>query len=138
MAKRAKATSAVTQSPPASPQVQAEIDRRLAMSYTYELIPDDGCWFIRIVEFPGCMSQGNDVEDAMRMIKEAVGLWLQVAIEDGVPIPDPVDLDDYSGRFLARVPQSLHRDLARRAEREGVSLNTFAVTALARAIGQES
>ena len=34
-----------------------------------------------------------------------------------------------------RVRHSLHRDLVRAAEREGVSLNQFAVVALARAVG---
>ena len=35
------------------------------------------------------------------------------------------------------MPKSLHRDLARRAEEEVVSLNQFMVVALARAVGEE-
>jgi predicted HicB family RNase H-like nuclease len=44
----------------------------------------------------------------------------------------------YSGKVNLRMPKSLHRDLARRAEEEGVSLNQFMVVALARAVGKES
>jgi len=40
-----------------------------------------------------------------------------------------------SGRLLVRMPQSLHGDLARVAEREGVSLNTLITDALAGAVG---
>lgn len=40
----------------------------------------------------------------------------------------------YSGKVNLRMPKSLHRDLARRAEEEGVSLNQFMVVALARAV----
>ena len=40
-----------------------------------------------------------------------------------------------SGRFLVRMPQSLHDALAREAEHEGVSLNTLITNALAGAVG---
>ena len=47
------------------------------------------------------------------------------------------DGKEYSGKVNLRMPRSLHRDLARRAEEEGVSLNQFMVVALARAVGEE-
>lgn len=40
-----------------------------------------------------------------------------------------------SGRFLIRMPQTLHDALAREAEREGVSLNALITSALAGAVG---
>lgn len=42
---------------------------------------------------------------------------------------------DYSGKVMLRIPSSLHRELARQAEQEGVSLNQFAAAALAGAVG---
>ena len=136
MAKSAKKKIG-TDPPPPSPAVQAEIDRYMAMPYARELIPyEDGRYFARIVEFRGCMTEGDNRQHALEMLDEAMSLWLEVGIEDGLPIPEPVTLADFSGRFLTRVPPTLHRDLARRAEREGVSLNLFVATALARALGQ--
>ena len=41
----------------------------------------------------------------------------------------------HSGRLLVRMPPSLHAQLARTAEREGVSLNTLVTGALAGAVG---
>jgi RNA polymerase sigma-B factor len=41
----------------------------------------------------------------------------------------------HSGRVLVRMPQSLHADLVRTAEREGVSLNALITSALASAVG---
>jgi RNA polymerase sigma-B factor len=41
----------------------------------------------------------------------------------------------HSGRLLVRMPQSLHAELARVAEREGVSLNALITGALASAVG---
>ncbi|MGB2953907.1 MAG: toxin-antitoxin system HicB family antitoxin [Gaiellaceae bacterium] len=41
----------------------------------------------------------------------------------------------HSGRLLLRMPQTLHAELARSAEAEGVSLNQFITSALASAVG---
>jgi len=124
-------------SPLPSPAVQAEIDRYMKLPYSRELVPyGDGRYYARIVEFRGCMTEGDNLQHALEMLDEAMSLWLEVGIEDGLPIPEPISIADYSGRFLTRVPPTLHRDLARRAEREGVSLNLFVATALARALGQ--
>jgi predicted HicB family RNase H-like nuclease len=42
--------------------------------------------------------------------------------------------NEYSGKFLIRVPKSLHRALVEEAKREGVSLNLWCVTKLARVV----
>lgn len=43
--------------------------------------------------------------------------------------------EDRSGRILLRLPRSLHGMLAEAAEREGVSLNQFALGVLAGSVG---
>ena len=114
--------------------IEREVKRYMALPYHIELIPDEGEWVVAIPELPGCLSQGETPEEAIKMIREAQRLWLQVALEDGRPIPAPRPEEDYSGRFNVRVPKGLHRDLVRAAEAEGVSLNLFVATALARAV----
>jgi RNA polymerase sigma-B factor len=52
-----------------------------------------------------------------------------------VPIEERRPTTTHSGRLLLRMPQSLHAELARVAEREGVSLNTLISSALASAVG---
>ncbi len=56
--------------------------------------------------------------------------WLEVAIEDCLEIPLPNVMKKYSGKFLVRVPTSLHRKLAEAAKKEGVSLNQYVVSLL--------
>ncbi len=108
-----------------------------SLPYTIELTSDpDGGWFIAIRELPGCMSQGDTPEEALAMIQDALEGWLAVALEDGMPIPEPRALDEYSGKFVVRVPRSLHRDLVQVAESEGVSLNQYINVALARVVGE--
>jgi HicB family len=41
----------------------------------------------------------------------------------------------YSGRLLLRMPATLHEELARASDRDGVSLNQFITSALAGAVG---
>jgi len=46
--------------------------------------------------------------------------------------------EGYSGKWQLRGPKSLHRRLGERAKREGVSLNTLAVTLLSQGLGERS
>ena len=69
------------------------------------------------------------------MIRDAQRGWIEVCLEDGTPIPEPQHSEPYSGQFRVRLPRSLHRDLAERAEREGTSLNQTVVSMLSRAAG---
>lgn len=117
-------------------QLSALIDLHLAMPYTRELIRnEDGTWFARVVEFTGCMTEASTAEKALANLTEAMAGWIEVHLADGDSIPPPSTTDQYSGKFLMRVPKTLHRELALRAEREGVSLNQFALSALSRALG---
>ena len=115
--------------------MEKTIDYYMSLPYTRELIKEpEGGWFICIKELPGCMSQGDTVEEAMEMIEDAMRGWLDVSLEDGDDIPEPKLDEEFSGKFVVRLPRSLHRQLVETAEREGVSLNQFVNVALARAV----
>jgi antitoxin HicB len=92
-------------------------------------------WVAEVEELPGAISQGRTPEEAVERAREAMRDWIAVALEDGVAIPEPRATADFSGRFVVRVPASLHADLVRSADREGVSLNQFVTGALAGAVG---
>jgi antitoxin HicB len=112
----------------------------LELPYTIEVVKDENDeysgWFARVVELPGCMTQADTFAELSEMIKEAIALWIETALEEGHTIPLPRSTEDYSGRFVVRLPKSLHRELVEMAEREGVSLNTFVNVALGKAVGQ--
>jgi antitoxin HicB len=115
--------------------LKAEIERRKAMPYTREFIRNgDGTWFGRILEMPGCMTEGDTEHEALKMLEDAMHEWVAAKLEDGEEIPEPISHDDFSGKFMVRTPRSLHRDIARRAEAEGVSLNAWIATTLARSL----
>lgn len=84
-----------------------------------------------------------------RLIKRALERMRAAVVEDGAEAypregmatseveerqPQPAQQSTHSGRLLVRMPQTLHAELARVAEREGVSLNTLITGALASAV----
>jgi antitoxin HicB len=118
------------------------VEEYLNLPYTIELhydaSRDNPGWVAQVVELPGCLTQGDTFEELEAMITEAMRAWIETALEDGQPIPSPRPAENYSGRFVTRVPRSLHRELALAAEREGVSLNTFVNVALSKAVAGQS
>lgn len=48
----------------------------------------EGGYTISVPVLPGCISYGQTFEEAMEMIKDAMKGWLEVAREEGVPIPE--------------------------------------------------
>lgn len=117
-------------------EISSEIERLRKLPYTYVTRQDDdGSWFAQIKELRGCITVGANRDDALAMLDDALIAWLEGALEDGVAIPEPEEDRRFSGRFVIRVAHSMHRTLSERAEREGVSLNSLVVTALATFLG---
>ena len=116
--------------------MEKDINYYLNLPYTRELIPEpEGGWFVRVKELPGCMSQGDTPEEAMEMINDAMALWLETALDHDMAIPEPRMDEDYSGKFVARLPKSLHRKCVERADQDEVSLNQWVVSALSEVVG---
>ena len=89
---------------------------------------ESGTYYLATVrEFDGCMSHGDTYAEACENIQEAMALWIEAKFEGGFPIPLPTDVSQYSGKFVLRIPKTLHARLAMKAESEGVSLNQYAL-----------
>ena len=109
------------------------LDDYLKLPYTIEIIRDGGGYFAKVVELPGCMTQADTFTEIAEMINDAMTLWIESALEDGETIPLPKSIEDYSGKFMVRLPKSLHRELSLLAKQEGVSLNTLVTVTLGQA-----
>lgn len=100
---------------------------------------EGGGYLVEFPDLPGCMSDGDTIDEAIANGLEAKAEWMEAMHEAGRPIPAPSDISEryYSGKWQIRAPRWLHRRLTERAEREGVSLNTLAVSLLARELGTD-
>ena len=104
--------------------------------YEIDLVPNEhGGYYARVPDFPTIFTGGPTPAEAMRNALEAVELMIEEYQDRGLPVPSP--LVSYSGQFNIRIPRALHRELVRRAEIQGVSLNALVSFLLAQVTGVE-
>lgn len=106
----------------------------LDLNYTIRLKEnEDGTFFAETEELPGCITEGDTKQEALKMLEDAKKAWLEAALNRKIPIPEPAP-DEFSGKLNLRLPKFLHRSLSYRAKQEGVSLNTLISSTLASAV----
>jgi len=108
------------------------LDHYLNLQYPFSAIADpEGGYVITFPDLPGCFTQVETAEEIVPMAEEARRLWIETEYDAGEEIPLPSYPEEYSGKFNARLPKSLHRRLAEGAQRDGVSLNQYVLMLLA-------
>lgn len=66
-------------------------------TYRILLTPEDeGGFSVSVPALPGCFTQGETVDEAIAMAKEAIGLYIESLEADGEPIPDDNNNLEYS------------------------------------------
>lgn len=101
----------------------------LPYNYIIQPIKDESgeYYYARVLELDGCQSTGETFEEAYNNLRDAMEGWIETKLENGFKIPLPVSYDHFSGKFIVRIPKSLHYKLTIEAEKEGVSLNQYAL-----------
>ena len=115
------------------------VEYYMQLPYAMEIceIPkkEGGGIFISIPMLKGFMSDGECIIEAYENIKDAQREWITSMLERNMPIPEPDD--DYSGKFVVRIPKSLHKLLVNQSKREGISLNQYVANSLALIAGMK-
>lgn len=103
--------------------------------YTYRVtwVEEDGEYVGLCAEFPSLSWLASEPEVALQGIRQVVADVVADLQANGEPIPEPLAVRKYSGRFMVRIPPDLHRRLALEAAESGVSLNRLAADKLSRA-----
>lgn len=97
---------------------------------------EDGYIIAQIVELQGCVAHGKDEVEALSNLADMKRLWLEDAMTAGDSIPEPQPEEPLpSGKWVQRVPRSLHHKLTKMALQEGVSLNQLVTAMLAECFG---
>jgi len=119
--------------------MEKTIEYYMGLPYTIQVVrnpdPDDPGWVARVVELPGCLTEADTFKELEEMIADVMRGWVEIALEDGIPVPEPRPAEDYSGKFVVRVPKSLHRELVEAADEDGVSLNAYVNVSLGKSVG---
>ncbi len=103
-------------------------------------VDDGGGFLIVFPDLPGCMSDGETEASALANGRDAFEAWVSAMADEGKAIPEPLYRADpvpaVSGRFVTRVPKSVHLMLSERAKAEGVSLNTLVLALISEGLGR--
>jgi predicted HicB family RNase H-like nuclease len=91
--------------------------------YTVGWSEEDRAFIGRVAEFESLAAHGRTLESALREIKSVVQAVLEDLVASGEEIPQPFSKRRFSGKLNLRMPESMHRQLALEAARQGISLN---------------
>ena len=95
---------------------------------------EGGGYLVEYPDFPGCMSDGETIEEAITNGREALRDCTEVLKESGRKIPQP---SVEAAQWRQRLPRTLYSKLTRQAENEGVSINSLVAAIIAEAIGSK-
>ena len=63
--------------------------------YQYTIIldpdPEEGGYTVTVPALPGCVTQGETIEEAIAMAKDAIRLYIETFIADGEPVPQETE-----------------------------------------------
>jgi len=116
-----------------------------AYAHLISRLPDKegGGYLITFPDLPGCMADGETEAEAVKNGREAFAVTVSALADMGRDIPAPsfapedITASEASGKFLTRVPKSIHARLGARAKAEKVSLNTLVLTFIAEGLSRQ-
>ncbi len=97
----------------------------LKWSYTVEVEEHKGkdLFIVRVNELPGVCTDGKTIEEAMKNIKEAIEATIELYLEQGEIVPEPIQKEKFKGNISYRTTQERHYNLAKIAQEKHVSMN---------------
>lgn len=109
--------------------------------YPFEIRPlgpeEGGGFLISYPDFSDCISDGETVGETLKNGQDALKATIAALKAKALPVPAANSGGVASGKFVARVPKTIHAQLTTRAKTEGVSLNTLVVTFIAQGLGRK-
>jgi len=115
--------------------------KRHLSTYPFEIrtltAADGGGYLINYPDFSECFSDGETVEEAIVNGTDALASVIAALEAKSLPVPEPGSGGSFSGKFVLRVPKSIHARLVERAKAEAVSLNTLVLAFIAEGLGRK-
>src|ERR1700674_3928033 len=116
--------------------MSGKITKRNLDSYRFTVRPlsneEGGGYLVEYPDIPGCMSDGETIEEVITNGREALRDCMQVFKESGRKIPKP---SIEAAQWRQRLPRTLYSKLTKQAKNEGVSINSLVTAIIAEAIG---
>jgi predicted RNase H-like HicB family nuclease len=62
----------------------------------------EGGYMVTVPSLPGCITQGDNIDEAIAMAKEAIELYIEELKERGEEIPDDSNILEYSLNLVTK------------------------------------
>ena len=96
------------------------IEYYLNLPWTYTIETEthkgDTYYIIRVNELPGICTDSQDLNEGMQEIKEAIACAVEIYMEKGESVPEPVNRTQYKGKILYRTDSKRHYLIAKVAK----------------------
>lgn len=103
----------------------------LPWSYTIEMDKDskgNAIYIVSVNELPEAISDARTLENAMKSIQGALLLALEMRLEAGQEIPEPIarsEQEQFKGNIAYRTTPDRHMFIAREAKKHRLSLSRY-------------
>ncbi|MCQ2498243.1 MAG: type II toxin-antitoxin system HicB family antitoxin [Lachnospiraceae bacterium] len=115
----------------------------MKLYYPAIFVPYMGSFTVEFPDLPGCVTQGDSLEEAFEMAEDAACGWILTSIEDGEEIPSPsyvgkmdvaegfinyitLDIDEYAKRHSTKAVKktlTIPEWLNQLAEQQGINFS---------------
>ena len=97
----------------------------LPWTYTIETESHKGrlYYIIRVNELPGICTDAEDLNQGLEEIKEAIACAVEIYMEKGEPVPEPVSREEFKGKILYRTDSNRHYLIAKLAKIKHTSIS---------------
>ena len=86
------------------PEVMKNVEYYMALPYTTIIEPindESGFYYAgRIMEFDGCMADGDTKEETLQSLEEPMSLWIETKLANGFEVPEPLRESNVSGKLV--------------------------------------
>ena len=76
------------------------------------VVEDGGEYLVEIPLLKGCMSDGETIAESLVNIGWVKAEWLNYMLVNNLLIPEPADISKYSGKFVLKIPKTLHKTIS--------------------------
>jgi len=97
---------------------------------------EDQCYIGSSPGFIGSCCHGDDETKVYKELCKIVEEWVDIHQQDDLPLPESFADKTFSGKFVIRVGQDLHKALVIKASKSGDSLNNYCTNRLRNSIIQ--
>jgi predicted RNase H-like HicB family nuclease len=99
-------------------------------TYRVEWSEEDQVYIACAIELASVKAHAETAEGALAEVKTPLRMVLEMMIEKGEELPEPISIQKFKGNLTLRTTPEKHREIATRAAEAHVSINQYILSKL--------